>query len=83
MLRRLKSRGYRLDDFRPYNPQASLRLACSRPSDSGEDVKVKGEQKVGRVGKRTGYHQFKCYNHLDKNAHIKIQKDREPTIQVK
>ena len=29
-----------------------MELACSRLSDSGEDVKVKGTQKVGRAGKR-------------------------------
>ena len=29
-----------------------MELACSRLSDSGEDVKVKGMQKVGGAGKR-------------------------------
>ena len=29
-----------------------MQLACSRLSDSGEDVKVKGMQKVGGAGKR-------------------------------
>ena len=29
-----------------------MELACSRLSDSGEDVKVKGTQKVGRAEKR-------------------------------
>ena len=29
-----------------------MQVACSRLSDSGEDVKVKGIQKVGEAGKR-------------------------------
>ena len=33
-------------------PFACPPLACSRPSDSGEDAKVKGTRKVGGVGKR-------------------------------
>ena len=32
--------------------QAPDRLACSRPSDSGEDAKEKVTQKVGGAGKR-------------------------------
>ena len=31
-----------------------MNLACSRLSDSGEDVKEKGMQKVGGPGKRKG-----------------------------
>ena len=37
-------------------------VACSRLSDSGEDVKVKGTQKVGRAGKREK--EGRAFNHF-------------------
>ena len=39
-------------------PAVHNALACSRFSDSGEDAKVKGTQKVGGTGKRKGFFMF-------------------------